>query len=287
MLNDTPEIQDKADVKRVDPAAVKGRIVFENVSFGYRDKQGKPVARALENINLTIEPGETVGFLGATGSGKSSLVNLIPRFYDVADGRITIDGIDVRDIPQKQLHKLVAVALQESVLFTGTVRGNVLMGNPKADDDTMLDAAQAADADSFVSGIPGEYDAAVSRRGANFSGGQRQRLSIARALATDPHILILHDSTSALDMATEAFVQGAVEEKFGKATKLYVAQRISTVLTADKIVLLDGGKQVAVGNHRELVQQSQLYRDICISQLGMVPQLQDEPTTASNQEVKA
>ena len=155
VLSDTPEIQDKPDAKRIDPATVKGRIVFENASFGYRDKQGKPMGHALQNINLTIEPGETVGFLGATGSGKSTLVNLIPRFYDVTEGRITIDGIDVRDIPQKQLHKFVAVALQESVLFTGTVRGNVLMGNPKADDDTMLAAAKAAAADSFVSAIPG------------------------------------------------------------------------------------------------------------------------------------
>ncbi len=150
VLADTPEIQDKPDAQRIDPAAVQGRIVFENVAFGYRDRSGKPMGAALQGINLTIEPGETVGFLGATGSGKSSLVNLIPRFYDVTAGRITIDGVDVRDIPQQQLHKLVGMALQESVLFTGTVRGNVLMGNPKADDDVMLEAAQAADADSFV-----------------------------------------------------------------------------------------------------------------------------------------
>ena len=276
VLADTPEIQDKPGAQRIDPAAVQGRIVFENVAFGYRDRSGKPMGAALQGINLTIEPGETVGFLGATGSGKSSLVNLIPRFYDVTEGRITIDGVDVRDIPQQQLHKLVGMALQESVLFTGTVRGNVLMGNPKADDDVMLEAAQAAVADSFVGAIPEGYDAAVARRGANFSGGQRQRLSIARALAAAPKILILDDSTSALDLATEAHVQGAVQTMISQTTKLYVAQRISTVLTADKIVLLDGGKQVAAGRHNELVKQSALYRDICISQLGMVPELQDE-----------
>ena len=284
VLADTPEVQDKPEAQRIDPATIRGRIVFENVSFGYRDKSGKPMGQALQNINLTIEPGETVGFLGATGSGKSTLVNLIPRFYDVTAGRITIDGVDVRDIPQQQLHKFVVAALQESVLFTGTVRGNVLMGNPKADDDAMLKAAQAADADSFVSNIPEGYDAAVSRRGANFSGGQRQRLSIARALAAEPKILILDDSTSALDLATEAHVQGAVQAMISKTTKLYVAQRISTVLTADKIVLLDGGKQVAMGRHNELAQQSQLYRDICISQLGMVPELQ-EATNGNRQEV--
>ena len=284
VLADTPEVQDKPEAQRIDPATIRGRIVFENVSFGYRDKSGKPMGQALQNINLTIEPGETVGFLGATGSGKSTLVNLIPRFYDVTAGRITIDGVDVRDIPQQQLHKFVVAALQESVLFTGTVRGNVLMGNPRADDDAMLKAAQAADADSFVSNIPEGYDAAVSRRGANFSGGQRQRLSIARALAAEPKILILDDSTSALDLATEAHVQGAVQAMISKTTKLYVAQRISTVLTADKIVLLDGGKQVAMGRHNELAQQSQLYRDICISQLGMVPELQ-ETTNGNRQEV--
>lgn len=280
VLSDTPEVQDKPEAQRVDPAEVRGRIVFENASFGYRDKAGQPMGQALQNINLTIEPGETVGFLGATGSGKSSLVNLIPRFYDVTEGRVTIDGVDVRDIPQKQLHKLVAVALQESVLFTGSVRGNILMANAQADDDEMQAASQAADADGFVSAIPEGYDAAVARRGANFSGGQRQRLSIARAVAAEPKILILDDSTSALDMATEARVQEAVQGMMAQATKLYVAQRISTVLTADKIVLLEGGRQVGVGKHNDLVQTSPLYRDICLSQLGMVPELRDASAPA-------
>jgi ABC-type multidrug transport system fused ATPase/permease subunit len=276
VLKDTPEVEDKPDARRIDPATIKGRIVFENASFGYRDKSGRPVGKAIQNIDLTIEPGETVGFLGATGSGKSSLVNLIPRFYDVTEGRVTIDGIDVRDIPQRQLHKIVAVALQESVLFTGTVRGNILMGKPGADDDDMVAAAVAANAESFVRNIPEGYDAPVSRRGANFSGGQRQRVSIARALAAGPKVLILDDSTSALDLATEARVQGAVQTMIDKTTKLYVAQRISTVLTADKIVVLDGGRQVATGKHNDLVNSSPLYRDICLSQLGMVPELRED-----------
>ena len=287
VLKDSPEVQDRPNANRLDPAGVQGRIVFENASFGYRDKAGKPMGHALQNINLTIEPGETVGFLGATGSGKSSLVNLIPRFYDVTDGRVLIDGVDVRDIPQKQLHKLVAVALQEAVLFTGTVRGNILMGKRGGDDDEMLAAASAADADSFVRNIPEQYDAPVARRGTNFSGGQRQRLSIARALAAEPKILILDDSTSALDLATEAYVQGAVQEMAQRTTKLYVAQRISTVLTADKIVLLEGGKQVAVGKHNDLVKSSPLYRDICLSQLGMVPELHEDEATAENGRLEA
>ncbi|NCC36149.1 MAG: ABC transporter ATP-binding protein, partial [Chloroflexia bacterium] len=268
ILDEEAEIQDRSTAKPVEVKKIKGRIVFENASFGYRDRAGKATGLALEQINLIIEPGETVGFLGATGSGKSTLVNLIPRFYDLVEGRVTIDGIDVRDIPQRQLHQIVGVALQESVLFSGTVRGNILFSRPDLDDDEMVAAAQAADADSFVSRIPEQYDAPVARRGTNFSGGQRQRLAIARALASRPPIVILDDSTSALDMATEARVQEAVQDLMAHSTKLYVAQRISTVLTADKIVLLEHGRQVAVGTHAELIQTSPLYREIYESQLG-------------------
>jgi ATP-binding cassette subfamily B protein len=270
VLDETAEVQDKAGAKALDLSTIKGRIVFEQASFGYRDRAGKAEKLALRDINLTIEPGETVGFLGATGSGKSTLVNLIPRFYDVVAGRVTIDGVDVREIPQRQLHQLVGVALQESLLFSGTVRGNILFSRPDLDDDEMLAAAEAADADSFVSKIPDHYDAPVARRGANFSGGQRQRLAIARALAARPPIVILDDSTSALDMATEARVQDAVQGLMASSTKLYVAQRISTVLTADKIVLLEHGRQVAVGRHEELLQSSTLYREIYESQLGKI-----------------
>lgn len=270
VLDEQAEIQERPTVKPVNVSTLKGRIVFENASFGYRDKAGQAATLALQNINLTIEPGQTVGFLGATGSGKSSLVNLIPRFYDVVEGRVTIDGIDVRDIPQRQLHQIVGVALQEAVLFSGTVRGNILFSCPDFDDDAMLSASQAADAHSFVSRIPEQYDAPVARRGTNFSGGQRQRLSIARALAARPPIVILDDSTSALDMATEARVQEAVQGLMARSTKLYVAQRISTVLTADLIVLLEHGCQVAVGTHAELIQSSPLYREIYESQLGKI-----------------
>ena len=268
ILDEKPEVQDQPTAKPVDLTALKGRIVFENASFGYRNRDGVPQGRALSNINLTIEPGQTVGFLGATGSGKSTLVNLVPRFYDVTEGRVTIDGVDVREIPLKQMRHIVRPALQEAVLFSGTVRANILFGQSNVDDDGMQAAAQAADADSFVRQIPEQYDAPVARRGANFSGGQRQRLSIARAVVSKPPILILDDSTSALDLATEARVQTAVQGLVERTTKLYVAQRISAVMTADQIVLLEGGRQVAVGTHAELLQTSPLYREIYESQLG-------------------
>ena len=270
LMDEKVEVADTAQPQALDLEKVQGRVVFENVSFGYRDRDGKTSGLALKNINLTVEPGETVGFLGATGSGKSSLVNLIPRFYDVVDGKVTIDGVDVRTIPLEQLRQLVGIALQESVLFSGDVRANLLVGYPQADDDEMVAAAKAADAHNFVSAIPEQYDARVARRGANFSGGQRQRLSIARALISRPKILILDDSTSAVDMATEARIQDAVMEMMHQTTKFYVAQRISTVLAADKIVLLENGVQVAVGNHTQLLQSSPLYREIYESQLGKI-----------------
>lgn len=252
------------------PAEVptQGRIVFENVSFGYPAPPGETPTPVLRNISLTIEPGQTVAFLGATGSGKSTLVNLIPRFYDVTEGRILIDGIDVRDLAPETLHQWVGIALQEAVLFSGTVRENVGYGRPEAEQEELVAAAAAADAHGFISTMPEGYDAPVARRGSNFSGGQRQRISIARALAVQPRILILDDSTSALDMATEARVQEAVQALMAATTKLYVAQRISTVLTADRIFLLEAGELIAQGTHEALLATSPLYQEIYQSQLG-------------------
>lgn len=270
VMDAVPDVAESAQAIALQPNTAKGRIVFENVSFSYPHQTGAQPIPAIQNINLVIEPGQTVAFLGATGSGKSTLVNLIPRFYDVTSGRITIDGVDVRDIPLATLHQLVGIALQESVLFSGTVRENVLYGNPVATDEVMMMAAQAADAHSFVSNIPEGYDALVARRGANFSGGQRQRLSIARAVALQPRILILDDSTSALDMATEASVQDALQTVMAGATVLYVAQRISTVITADNIFLLEAGEIIAAGNHETLLRTSSLYQEIYTSQLGGV-----------------
>jgi len=271
VMDALPTVPDSQTSLPLTPATAQGRIVFENVSFSYTERDGQAGLPVLQDINLTIEPGQTVAFLGATGSGKSTLVNLIPRFYDVTAGRITLDGMDVREIPIETLHQLVGVALQESVLFSGKVRDNVCYGKPDATEDDMIEAAQAADAHGFVSAIPEGYDAAVARRGANFSGGQRQRLAIARAVTVKPKILILDDSTSALDMATEARVQDALKRLMATTTTLFVAQRISTVITADRIFVLEAGQIVAQGTHEQLLRSSPLYQDIYQSQLGGVP----------------
>jgi ABC-type multidrug transport system fused ATPase/permease subunit len=271
VLDTLPTVPDALPPTHFSPTEAQGRIVFEAVSFNYGAGADAAGAAVLHNINLTIEPGQTVAFLGATGSGKTTLVNLIPRFYDVTAGRITIDGVDVREIPLETLHQLVGVALQESVLFSGKVRDNVCYGKPEATEADLIEAAQAADAHGFVSAIPEGYDAAVARRGANFSGGQRQRLAIARAVTVKPKILILDDSTSALDMATEARVQAALKQLMAETTTIFVAQRISTVITADQIFLLESGELVAQGTHEHLLRSSPLYQEIYQSQLGGVP----------------
>ncbi|MCC7550746.1 MAG: ATP-binding cassette domain-containing protein, partial [Methanobacterium sp.] len=217
---------------------------------------------------LTIKPGEVVGFLGATGSGKSTLVNLIPRFYDVKSGKITIGGVDIREMPLKTLHQMVGVCLQESYLFSGTIQDNLVMGAQDTSYDAMVQAAQAADAHEFVSAIPEKYEGHVARKGADFSGGQRQRLSIARTLMLKPKILILDDSTSACDVATEARIQDAVRDLMKDVTQLIVAQRISSVITADKIVLMEKGEIIDIGTHEDLLESSKLYQEIYVSQLG-------------------
>jgi len=245
--------------------------VFENVSFCYPVIDGHTPTPVLTNINLTIEPGQTVAFLGTTGCGKSTLVNLIPRFYDVTAGCITLDGKDIREIPLDTLRQEVCIALQEAVLFSGTVRDNLAYGQPDATEEELVAAAIAADADGFVRAIPEGYDATVKRRGANFSGGQRQRVSIGRAIAVQPKVLILDDSTSALDMATEARVQDAIKSMMATTTTLFVAQRISTVIMADQIFLLEKGEIIARGNHDQLLRTSPLYQEIYQSQLGGVP----------------
>jgi len=265
LIDIQPDIKDPLSPIPMDPSNIEGRVVFENVSFSYEGINGR---ESISNINLVAEPGQTVAFLGATGAGKSTLVNLIPRFYDITEGRITIDGIDVRDMSQERLREIVGIALQETVLFSGTVGGNISFGRPEAIYDEVQEAARAADADGFISAIPEGYDARVARKGTNFSGGQKQRMSIARAIAVKPRILIFDDSTSAVDVATETRIQAALDELLKDTTKLVVAQRISTVLNADKIVLLDGGKMVAFGSHAELMTSSPLYREIFESQLG-------------------
>jgi ABC-type multidrug transport system fused ATPase/permease subunit len=247
---------------------VRGRVVFDNVSFAFRRADGTYDPPALKNINLTIEPGQQVGFLGATGAGKSALVNLIPRFYDVTEGKITIDGIDVRDVPLHDLRRIVGIALQEAVLFQDELRPNLKFGAPDVEDDVMFDAARAADSFGFVSKLPDQWNAQVARRGYNFSGGQRQRLAITRALTPRPRVLILDDSTSALDASTEGRVQAAIPTFMQGATTIYVAQRISALIDLDYIYLLEHGEIIADGTHEELMVTSPLYQEIFESQLG-------------------
>lgn len=268
VYDDEPVIQEPEQAQPLEAASVKGRVTFENVTFAFLRPDGELDPPALKNINLTIEPGQQVGFLGATGAGKSALISLIPRFYDVTDGRITIDGVDIREIPTGTLRQIVGIALQEALLFQGDVRFNLKFGNPDAEDDVMIDASKAADAYGFVTNLPENWEAPVARRGYNFSGGQRQRLSISRALTTLPRILVLDDSTSALDTSTEARVQGAIPSFTNNVTTVYVAQRISAVIDLDQIYLLDNGEIVGHGTHEELLESSALYQEIYESQLG-------------------
>jgi ABC-type multidrug transport system fused ATPase/permease subunit len=265
IIDTKPTVVDPPQALIPDTSGVKGRVVFEDVSFSYEGPGGK---EAVKHISFTAEPGQTIAFLGPTGSGKSTLVNLIPRFYDVTSGRITIDGNDVRDIPQDLLRSMVYIALQESVLFSGTIKENIGFGGTDMPFDQLVEASRAAEADGFISVIPSGYDSHVARRGANFSGGQKQRLSIARAIAPKPRILILDDSTSAVDVATESRIQASLATMIPGTTRLIVAQRISTVLMADKIILLDKGEIVEMGNHQELIARSPLYQEIFESQLG-------------------
>ncbi|MFA5332565.1 MAG: ABC transporter ATP-binding protein [Methanoregula sp.] len=268
VMDAEPAVKDHQDPVVPDPSAIRGRVVFDHVNFGYTGPDGSPGPLVLHDISFAAEPGETIGFLGPTGSGKSTLVNLVPRFYDVTGGSVTIDGIDVRKFTQEKLREIVGTCLQQPNLFSGTIRENILFASKEASDTRMLAAAEDADAEGFVRNIPLQYDDAVARRGTNFSGGQRQRLAIARTLAANPRILILDDSTSACDVATEARIQDAINKRSTGVTKLLVAQRISTVIAADRIILLENGRIAAMGTHEELLATSPLYKEIYDSQLG-------------------
>lgn len=266
VLDTVPEIQEKPNAGVI-PADANGRIVFDNVSFHYNGNRNEAV---LEDINLVAEPGQTVAILGATGAGKSTLVNLVPRFYDVTAGRILIDGIDIRQVKQSSLLGQISIVPQETILFSGSVRDNIRYGAPEADEATVVAAAQAAQAHNFILDLPNGYDTHIEERGVNLSGGQKQRIAIARALLTKPRILILDDSTSAVDVETETKIQDALEQQMRQHTTLVVAQRISTVLKADKIVVIDKGRIAAEGTHRSLMQSSPIYQEIYASQLGNV-----------------
>jgi ATP-binding cassette subfamily B multidrug efflux pump len=264
VLDALPEVQDAPGALPV-PAAAPGRIAFEDVSFHYNGVADDAV---LDGINLVAEPGQTVAILGATGAGKSTLVNLVPRFYDVSAGRICVDGLDIRQVQQDSLLAQIAVVPQETVLFSGSVRDNIRYGAPDAGDEEVVAAARAAQAHDFILGLPQGYDTRVEERGVNLSGGQKQRIAIARALLTHPKILILDDSTSSVDVETETKIQDALESQGRQHTSLVVAQRISTVLKADKIVVIDRGRVAAEGTHQELMRSSPIYQEIYASQLG-------------------
>jgi len=263
VLDSEPQVQDRPDAKQM--PEVRGRVVFDGVCFSYGEDCGEPV---LQEINLVAEPGQTVAVLGATGSGKSTLIDLIPRFYDVTKGKLTIDGVDVRDVTLESLRANIGIALQEAILFSGTIRDNIKYGKPDASEEEVVAAAKAAEAHDFIMSFPKGYDSDVGERGVGLSGGQKQRISIARALLIQPKILILDDSTSSVDVETEAKIQEALDKIMEDRTSFIIAQRISTVLRADKIVVLDKGKITSEGTHEELMKSSPIYREIYDSQLG-------------------
>ena len=285
VLDSQPDLPSRPDALAA--FAPQGRLAFENVSFSYdaaderrttNDVRASSVLRppssvlgssslVLKDISFTVEPGQTVALLGATGAGKSSLANLIPRFYDVSGGRITIDGVDVRAIDEAALHGAIGVALQESILFTGAIRDNIRYGRPDASDEEVIAAAKMAQAHDFISRFPEGYDSVVGQRGVNLSGGQRQRIAIARALLSRPALLIFDDSTSAVDVETEARIQAALAGMPVRPTRVVVAQRISTVLSADTILVLDDGRVAAQGTHGQLLASSPIYREIYESQM--------------------
>ncbi|MGA2975058.1 MAG: ABC transporter ATP-binding protein [Spirochaetia bacterium] len=257
---------DIADAPHAAALSVReGRVVFDAVSFRYEGAAGEPV---LQEVSLSAEPGQTVAILGSTGSGKSTLVGLIPRFHEVTSGHVLVDDVDVRDYPLAMLRGGIGMVLQESLLFTGTIRDNIRWGREDATEEEILEAARAAQAHEFVTRFPDGYDTVLGQGGVNLSGGQKQRLAIARALVRRPAILILDDSTSAVDMGTEARIQASLRSPSHRCTCFIIAQRISTVMAADRIVVLENGRVDASGTHRDLLTASAVYREICASQLG-------------------
>jgi ATP-binding cassette subfamily B protein len=292
LLNSRPMIQTIPTPHRAE--VVKGQVVFENVSFHYPTRpaangrremdpfddrrngydqvagrtNGTDSREVLNNVSFVVESGQQVALLGATGSGKSTLVNLIPRFYEVTGGRIRVDGVDVRDWEPAALRAQIGMVLQQTTLFSGTIRQNIAYGRPDASLESIIAAAQAAQAHDFITAMPNGYDSVVEARGVNLSGGQRQRIAIARALLISPGILVLDDSTSAVDMETEFKIQQALESLMLGRTTFIVAQRISSVLKADLIIVLEAGRIAAQGTHQQLLQTSPIYQEIYGSQLG-------------------
>ena len=261
VLDAQSDIVEKPGAAELPP--IEGRVELRDVTFRYLGS-GEPV---LQGVSLVAAPGQTVALLGATGSGKTSIINLIPRFYDVSAGALLIDGHDVRDVTIDSLRSQIGIVLQETNLFSGSIRDNIAFGRPDASDEQVVAAAKAAAAHDFIVGFPDGYATKVGERGATLSGGQKQRIAIARALLLDPRLLILDDSTSSVDLGTEAKIQHALDTLMRGRTSIVIAQRISTVLKADQILVLDKGRVAARGTHAELMESSPIYAEIYHSQL--------------------
>ena len=264
------DIEDNPDALELEQ--IEGLVQFEDVTFRYFSSS----ENVLSNVNFTAQSGQTVALLGATGSGKSTIINLIPRFYDPSEGVISIDGQDIRNVKIESLRRQIGIVLQETTLFTGTIRENIAFGRPDAPQDEIEDAARAAAAHEFILEFPNGYDTEVGERGVTLSGGQKQRIAIARALIMNPHILILDDSTSSIDLKTEALIQAALDKLMEGRTSFVIAQRISTVMNADQILVLDNGQVVAQGAHTDLMETSPIYAEIYHSQL-----VDDVPVSAA------
>ena len=263
VLETEASIKDKKETKKFDPNK-KGLVEFKNVSFRYPDAD----TEILEDINFTAEPGKTTAIIGSTGSGKSTIVNLIPRFYDVTGGELRIDGVNVKDVSQKDLRDIVGFVPQKGLLFSGTIESNIKYSDDSMSDERMYKAAEIAQATEFIETKEKKYQDPISQGGGNVSGGQRQRISIARALAKDPEIFVFDDSFSALDLKTDAALREALSEITHDKTVIIVAQRISTILNAEQIIVLEEGKVVGIGTHEELIKNNETYRQIALSQLS-------------------
>ena len=256
-------IEDSKEPKKLNPNK-KGLVEFKNVSFRYPDSDEE----VLSDISFTAEPGKTTAIIGSTGSGKSTIVNLIPRFYDVTSGNLLIDGVDIKDISNKDLRKIIGFVPQKGILFSGTIESNIKYGNPNMSDEQMIEAAQIAQATEFIESKPEKYQEPIAQGGSNVSGGQKQRLSIARAIAIDPEILVFDDSFSALDFKTDSILRAELAKKTQDKTVIIVAQRINTILNADQIIVLEDGKVVGKGTHEELIKNNETYKQIALSQLS-------------------
>lgn len=246
------------------PLTEKGTIEFKNVSFSYPDSE----EYNLKNISFKANKGDVVAIIGATGSGKTTFVNLIPRFYDTTEGEVIVDGVNVKDIKDETLHKIISIVPQKGMLFSGTVKDNICFGNPELDLESTIKAAKIAEADNFINEMPDKYNSKISQGGKNVSGGQKQRLSIARAVATSPEIIIFDDSFSALDLKTDKQVRKNLAENMQDTTKIIVAQRIGTIIDADLIIVLEDGEVVGMGKHQELLRNCSIYQEIALSQLS-------------------